>query len=38
MTRSLEQLAELEEKEEEEARRVGLRFMAQRTVCVSISR
>ena len=35
MTGSLEQLAGLEEKEED---RVGLPFMAQRTVCVSISR
>ena len=35
MTVSLEQLAGLEEKEEEES---GLRFMAQRPVCASISR
>ena len=35
MTGSLEQLAGLEEKEED---RVGLPFMAQRTVCASISR
>ena len=35
MTGSLEQLAGLEEEEED---RVGLLFMAQRTVCASISR
>ena len=40
MTGSLEQLAGMEEKEEEEEalRRVGLRFMAQSPVCASISR